>query len=248
MSHVEPERGNSRSEGNEPDEPFPRMIEPLYCDIHGTELQRESCNHVRPCEQCLAVERVTGSNWKCLYEQKCLELDEERERYRLLKQDAAKSFQKRIGAELELTKEREKFAAIEKRHISKNKQVAEQLDAEREKSRILGNMTDGFRAMRSLDACERCDVRKQLRQKLAAEREQSVNLLREKTLEFAEQSGNQIKCIKALVEALVQVDVDYQNKKAELPRATHGMLMNALAMAKVVNLTKDKKEVKKANE
>jgi hypothetical protein len=30
---------------------------PLYCDIHGTELQRESCNHVRTCEQCLAAER-----------------------------------------------------------------------------------------------------------------------------------------------------------------------------------------------
>lgn len=46
----------------------------LYCDICGEELQREACNHVRPCDKCTAQlkednERLTQkiANWQESY-------------------------------------------------------------------------------------------------------------------------------------------------------------------------------------
>jgi hypothetical protein len=72
-----------------------KLPETLYCDVHGTELQREACNHVRTCEQCLATERAEHNAVVGLAEDQHLmeiqqlreQLAAERERYDVMVED-----------------------------------------------------------------------------------------------------------------------------------------------------------------
>ncbi len=73
-------------------EPKPAQV--LYCDVHGTELQREACNHVRTCEQCLAAEREKVKHWKWVadetqsgFNQLKEQLAAEQERYDVMVED-----------------------------------------------------------------------------------------------------------------------------------------------------------------